>query len=259
MSSKTSPRATGKSGKSSGKGGGRPGRKPVKPIKPSLPWGMIALASAVAIVAVGIIGYGAYSVRDAGKPFGERKAQQIDGVQNFRKTNEKDLTRNHKAGNLTYKQTPPVGGDHNGRWQNCEGDVYAAEIPKEQAVHSMEHGAVWLAYNPDLPKSDVDALAKKIRGKDFTLMSPFPGLDKAVSLQAWGFQLKVDKADDERIDKFIDGFARGATVEPQAGCSGGVTSTGTDPAPAEGAQQPGQLPGQPPGQLPGQPQPPAGG
>jgi hypothetical protein len=230
MSSKTSPRSTGKSGgKSTGKGSTRPGRKPIKPIKPALPWGMIALGSIVAIVAVSIIGYGVYSVRDSGKPFGERKAQRIDGVQNFRKTNEKDLTRNHKAGKLTYKQSPPVGGDHNGRWQNCEGDVYDAEIPKEQGVHSMEHGAVWLTYRPDLPKSQVDALAKKIRGKDFTLMSPYPGLDKPVSLQAWGFQLKLDSADDKRIDKFISGFARSATVEPGAGCSSGETATGTQP------------------------------
>lgn len=230
MSSKTSPRSTGKSGgKSTGKGPGRPGRKPVKPIKPALPWGMIALGSVVAIIAVSIIGYGWYSVRDSGKPFGERAAQKIDGVQNFRKSTPKDLGRDHVAGKQTYKQTPPVGGNHNGRWQNCEGDIYSAEIPKEQAVHSLEHGAVWLAYDPKLPKSDIDALAKKVRGKDFTMMSPFPGLDKPVSLQAWGFQLKVDKADDPRIAKFISGFARAANVEAGATCSSGLTTTGTEP------------------------------
>jgi hypothetical protein len=234
MSSKTSPRPSGKSGgkstgKGSGKGTGRPGRKPVKPIKPALPWGMIALGSIVALVAVGIIGYGVFSVRDAGKPFGERKAQQIDGVQNLRKTNAKDLTRNHVPGVQTYKQTPPVGGDHNVRWQNCEGDVYDAEIPKEQAVHSMEHGAVWVTYDPKLSKDDVDALADKVRGKDYVLMSPFPGLDKPVTLQAWGFQLKVDDVNDGRIGEFITGFARAANVEPGATCSNGLTNTGTQP------------------------------
>jgi hypothetical protein len=230
MSSKTSPRSTGKSGgKAPGKGSGRPGRKPVKPIKPALPWGMIALGTVVAVFAVGIIGYGFYTVRDSGKPFGERNAQKIDGVQNFRKTNAKDLGRDHVPGKQTYKQTPPVGGNHNAKWQNCEGDVYSAEIPKEQGVHSMEHGAVWLTYDPKLPKSQIDALAKKIKGKDYTLMSPFPGLDKPVSLQAWGFQLKVDKFDDKRIDKFISGYARGANVEPGATCSSGLTTTGTEP------------------------------
>src|SRR5829696_7638951 len=122
MSSKTSQRSAGKpAGKGSGKGPGRPGRKPVKPIKPSLPWGMIALGSVVAIVAAGIIGYGIYSVRDSGKPFGERRAQKIDGVVNYRKTEK--FTNKHVPGKQTYKQSPPVGGDHNGSWQNCEGDI----------------------------------------------------------------------------------------------------------------------------------------
>lgn len=239
MSSKTSPRSTGKpGGKSTGKGTGRPARKPVKPIKPALPWGMIALGSVVALVAVGIIGYGVYSVRDAGKPFGERKAQQIDGVTNFRKTEK--LGNQHVPGKQTYKQTPPVGGNHNIKWQNCEGDVYDAEIPKEQAVHAMEHGAVWVTYKPDLPKNQVDALAKQVRGKDFVLMSPFPGLDKPVSVQAWGFQLKLDNPGDDRVGKFIKGFARGASVEGGAPCSGGLTSTGPEPFvdPAAGQQPP---------------------
>jgi len=243
MSSKTSPRSTGKSGgkstgKGTGKGTGRPGRKPVKPIKPALPWGMITLGAIVAIVAASIIGYGVYSVRDAGKPFGERRAQQIDGLKSFRKSNPNDLGRNHVPGKQTYKQSPPVGGNHNLRWQNCEGDVYNAEIPKEQAVHSMEHGAVWVTYNPDLPKDQVDALAKKVRGKDFTLMSPYPGLDKPISLQAWGFQLKLDKASDKRVAKFISGFARAASVEPGAGCAAGETATGTEPAAAPQGQTP---------------------
>ena len=34
-------------------------------------------------------------------------------------------------------------------------------------------------------------------------MSPYPGLDAPISLQAWGYQLKVDNADDPRIDDFI--------------------------------------------------------
>jgi Protein of unknown function (DUF3105) len=237
MASKTSPRPSGKAGgkpagkgtggKPTAKGTGRPGRKPVKPIKPSLPWGMIALGTAVAIFAFSIIGFGIWSVRDSGKPFGERSAQQIDGVKNFRKTEK--LDRNHVKGKQTYKQSPPVGGNHNAQWQNCEGDVYTAQIPNEHAVHSLEHGAVWITYRPDLPKRQVDALAKKVKGTEFTMMSPYPGLDKPISLQAWGLQLKVDKASDSRVDEFIKVFRKNATMEPGAGCSQGVTATGTEP------------------------------
>jgi hypothetical protein len=109
-------------------------------------------------------------------------------------------------------------------------DLYTAPIDNEHAVHSLEHGAVWVAYRPDLPKNQVNALAKKVRGKDYMLMSPFPGLDKPISLQAWGYQLKVESASDDRIDRFISAFRRTASVEPGATCSQGTTTkTGTQP------------------------------
>ena len=63
------------------------------------------------------------------------------------------------------------------------------------------------------------------------LMSPYPGLDKPISLQAWGYQLKVDNADDSRIDEFIKALRQNATQEPQAGCSSGITTPDRSPAP----------------------------
>jgi hypothetical protein len=57
-------------------------------------------------------------------------------------------------------------------------------------------------------------------------MAPYPGLDKPISLQAWGFQLKVDNADDSRIDDFITNLKQNASVEPGAVCSSGVTDQG---------------------------------
>jgi hypothetical protein len=275
MPPKTSSRASGKSGGSSArssgaksrlsakdssakttgaKGSGRPpgkggkGRK-VNPVKPGLPWGMIALGAAVGLAALAIIGYPAYQAWDANQPFGDRRAQKIDGVKNFRDDYKKKAT--HKPGNLSYKQSPPVAGDHNEVWENCEGDVYSKPIPKEHAVHSMEHGAVWVTYRPDLPKSDVKKLEKQVKGVNFTLMSPYPGLDKPVSVQAWGFQLKLDNASDERVGEFIKGFRELATVEPGAACAQGTKITGDKPE--DRSQTPG-LPGQAPGApVPGQP------
>ena len=58
-------------------------------------------------------------------------------------------------------------------------------------------------------------------------MSPFAGLDKPISLQAWGYQLKVDNADDGRIDEFISALRQNAPSEPGATCTGGITATGT--------------------------------
>jgi hypothetical protein len=109
------------------------------------------------------------------------------------------------------------------------GDVYDSEIAKEQATHSMEHGAVWITYRPDLPKAQVDELASKVRNQTFMLMSPYPGLDAPISLQAWGYQLKLNDVTDKRIDQFIDALRINATQEPQAGCSGGITDATPTP------------------------------
>src|SRR3989440_360814 len=122
-------------------------------------------------------------------------------------------------------------GPHTPNWQRCQGDVSPAKIANEHAVHAMEHGAVWITYRPDLPKADVDKLAAKVRGNDFMLMSPSPNLDKPISLQAWGYQLKLDKADDPRIDQFIKALRQNATQEAGVVCSAGnyINTTGTTP------------------------------
>jgi hypothetical protein len=232
----TSAKPAGKSpaaGKGAGgKGGGRPGgpRKPIAPVKVTQQraWGPIILFLVVGLLAVGIIGYGAYAVFQGSKTWQDR-ANEISGIVNFRTTNPKMLEQTHAWGPITYDVTPPVGGKHNFNWQNCMGDVYDAQIANEHAVHSLEHGAVWITYNPDLPKDQVDKLASKVRGQEFMLMSPYPGLDSKISLQAWGYQLKVNNASDGRIDDFIKALRKNATMEPQAGCSGGITATGTTP------------------------------
>lgn len=212
-----------------GKAGGGRGRQPVKIKSTGLPWGNIVLGGIVGIVALSIIGYGVWYSWDASKPFGERRAQHIDGLQNYRAKDVKWLTQNHVTGKVKYQTSPPVGGNHNGSWENCQGDVYAKQIPNEHAVHSLEHGAVWVTYDPNLPQAQKDALAAKVKGKDYMLMSPYPGLDKPISLQAWGFQLKVDNASDKRIDEFISQFRLNASVETGAVCSNGLTVTGDTP------------------------------
>jgi hypothetical protein len=221
-------------------GGGRPGpgaaggpggpRRPIAPVKVTQqrPWGSIFLFLAVGVLFLGIIGYGAWAVFQGSKSWQER-ADGISGIVDYRKTNPALLDRNHEWGPLTYKVNPPVGGTHNYNWQNCMGEVYDAPIASEHAVHSLEHGAVWITYDPSLPADQVEKLASRVRGKDFIMMSPYKGLDSKISLQAWGYQLKVDDAGDGRIDDFIKALRKNATMEPGSSCSGGITATGTTP------------------------------
>jgi hypothetical protein len=114
---------------------------------------------------------------------------------------------------------PPTGGTHNPRWQNC--GIYDTPVDNSLAVHSLEHGAVWLSYHSDLPAEKVEALRDLVRGKTYTLMAPFPDLQGDVVMSAWSRQLVIDSFPDERVEDFI-GRYRQQGPEPGAACTGGV-------------------------------------
>ncbi|GIG62304.1 hypothetical protein Lfu02_66760 [Longispora fulva] len=148
----------------------------------------------------------------------------ITGLVDYRTTNPGALTQNHTTDPVTYPMSPPAGGPHFPVWQNCMGDVYTKKITSEKAVHSLEHGAVWITYDPQrVGAADVEKLAARVRGVEYTLMSPFPGQGPKISIQAWGYQLGVDSASDKRIGQFLQKYRVTASLEPGAVCSGGAT------------------------------------
>ena len=131
------------------------------------------------------------------------------------------LARDHQE-NVTYPNTglPPVGGTHNPVWMNC--GIYDTPVRTDMAVHSLEHGTVWVTYQPDLPEDQVQHLRDLVRGGDHLLLSPFPGLKSPVVATAWGLQLELPDANDSRLDAFIHNYENGPqTPEPGAACSGG--------------------------------------
>lgn len=140
----------------------------------------------------------------------------IAGVQTFG-----NLPRGHTEQPVNYPQNPPVGGAHSPAWQNC--GIYDQPIRSELAVHSLEHGAVWITYQPDLPEAEVSLLQNLVRGQSFLLLSPYEGLPAPVVASAWGVQLQLDSASDPRLEQFIEAYRLGPqTPEPGASCTGGV-------------------------------------
>lgn len=134
-----------------------------------------------------------------------------------------DQTRGHVGGTVQYSVTPPVGGDHAEVWQNC--GIYTEPIPNEPAVHSLEHGAFWITYQPDLPADQVAVLQKAVRNQPYGLLSPMSGLPAPVVASAWGVQLKLDSANDPRLARFVAAHADGSKApEPRGECTGGVGS-----------------------------------
>jgi hypothetical protein len=130
-----------------------------------------------------------------------------------------DLSRDHIAGEVKYPQSPPVGGEHDPIWLNC--GVYDRPVREENAVHSLEHGAVWITYRPGLSADQIDGLASKLPEKG--ILSPFEDQDAPVVVTVWEAQLALDGPDDPRLEKFIAAYGDGHTApEPQAACVGGV-------------------------------------
>ncbi len=152
-------------------------------------------------------------------------AADLSAVIDYHQTDPGALAQTHQSGTISYPMTPPAGGPHDYYWQNCTGDVYDAPIADEKAVHSLEHGAVWITYRPGLDAASVQRLADRVSGVDHMLLSPHPRQTAPISLQAWGYQLAVDRADDPRIDAFIRKYRITAGPEKGATCAGGWTAT----------------------------------
>jgi hypothetical protein len=134
-------------------------------------------------------------------------------------------SRDHTQEAVDYAQTPPVGGPHNEIWQSC--GFYAEPILNETAVHSMEHGAVWITFRADLPSDQVEQI-QSLAQQEFVLASPWGGddLPAPIVFSAWGVQLWLESLPDPAADEFMATFRRGAqTPEPEAPCTGGHSET----------------------------------
>ncbi|MGX7824665.1 DUF3105 domain-containing protein [Actinokineospora sp. 24-640] len=119
---------------------------------------------------------------------------------------------------VDYDNLPPLGGAHDSHWAPCNGVVFPVAVRTEHFVHSLEHGAVWLTYDPErVQGADLAALVARVEGKPYTVLSPFPGQAKAVSVQSWGRQLQVEAVDDERIDQFVTATRGNRFLAPEPG------------------------------------------
>lgn len=179
-----------------------------------LMWGA---GGAVVVLLVGVVGF--YLVN-------ERAETSLDSV-----TSAKYTGSQHTPAKVSYAENPPVGGEHHPSWQNC--GIYDQPINNEHAVHSMEHGAVWITYRPDLPPAELEKL-RGLAAKDYMLLSPYPGLPAKVVASSWNKQIKLDSANDPRLPRFITKYKNGPeTPELGASCSGAISATAAEaPIPA---------------------------
>jgi hypothetical protein len=196
-------------------------------IKKSFPWGFVAGATVLVLVLGGILGYAIFNRGSGFQTAADRLDKTFSGLQVT-----ENPSSNHVATRVDYPNVAteaPDGGNHNGIWQNCA--IYTAPIVNEHAVHSLEHGAVWITYRPDLPADQIAVLTQLVEASPgYRMLSPYEGQTSPVALQAWGRRLDVSSATDPRVARFADGYTEGPqTREPGASCSGGVDQPGTTP------------------------------
>ena len=131
---------------------------------------------------------------------------------------------------LEYPVPAPSGGDHlfHATWLTC--GVYDGEVPDPLVVHSLEHGAVWIALGPESNPEDRELAVELADGRK-VVVSDVPDLPNPVELVAWGFRLPLESVSDPRTDAFIEEFIDAPTA-PEAGapCEGAI---GTPPNPPD--------------------------
>jgi len=172
-----------------------------------------------AVIVLFVAGFITLAVVDA-------RQQSGAGAPGDVKTYDVGAAGKHTSGDVDYEQTPPAGGPHNPVWQNC--GYYDKPVRDENAVHSLEHGAVWITYSPDLPQDQVNELKDIAESQTYILASPYPDLpdNTPVVASAWGKQVYLDGASDPDLESFINAYRQGPqTPEPGAICTGGTSAT----------------------------------
>ncbi|NEM92120.1 DUF3105 domain-containing protein [Galbitalea soli] len=182
---------------------------------------VVAAVAAVAVVAV-ILGF---VVSGAGKPTASTTSSAIRGLKLYPK-----LPQTHVDGTTVdyqklYGMDPPAGGEHWSVWLNC--GVYNQPQRNENAVHDLEHGALWITYDPaKLSAADVSTLVAKLPST-YVTVSPYPGLPTPVVASAWGAQVQLSGVSDARLAQFVTKYWRSASSpEPTAPCTGGLDGPG---------------------------------
>ncbi len=127
----------------------------------------------------------------------------------------------HVDGDLHDDGEVPAGGPHDAAWQNC--GFYDTEIRSENAVHSLEHGAVWITYEPGLDANQVRELRGFTGRLEKVLVSPVAGQGSPIIVTAWANQLDIANTGDARLAQFVNEF-EGSFDAPEPGgrCNGGI-------------------------------------
>lgn len=126
------------------------------------------------------------------------------------------ITQNHVTTAVDYgnHSNPPTYGDHHPAEANSQGSitprptgVYTTPQPDEDLVHNLEHGHVWISYNPTLiSPSDLAALQEFVRagGNDTgVILTPRSRNTVAIAVASWARLLTMSTFNAGDIRDFV--------------------------------------------------------
>lgn len=189
---------------------------PVSAAAGSLSWPTIVAVLVVLGLAIGVFAYSKTRHPQPFRPAANDPSLQIPGVE-VRNYGQKHVQPDQR---VAYDQSPPFGGPHDLYWAACNAVVYPRPVRSENMVHSLEHGAIWIAYDPArIGGAALAALRRRVVGQPYTMLSPYPRLDRPLSVQSWGHRLKLDDPNDPRLDEFIRDLRLNPSTYPEVGAS----------------------------------------
>ncbi|SDK96541.1 Protein of unknown function [Cryobacterium psychrotolerans] len=182
-------------------------------------WLIAGIAAALAVITIVVLSVvmTPQKAPDATYKPGSEGAS-IEGVETFKNP------AGHVETPVDYPETPPTGGEHSATWLNC--GVYTEPVPNENAVHALEHGAIWVTYDPTISKAELESLRLQVPST-FVVLSPADDLPSPIVLSGWNAQLQLDSASDKRIPAFFEEYWQGG-LAPEIGapCTGGIDAPG---------------------------------
>jgi hypothetical protein len=111
--------------------------------------------------------------------------------------------RDHVASGqeVAYASAAPTSGTHAASSPRC--GIYSQQMPAEFAVHSLEHGAVVIWYQPSLDTEEISGLEAVVnRFDDRVILSPNAELTQPVVATGWN-RLKAYNSADPELEQFI--------------------------------------------------------
>jgi hypothetical protein len=114
--------------------------------------------------------------------------------------------RGHTDQPVAYPMAPPVTGQHFQSAAPC--GIHSEQIQNEVFVHSLEHGAVAVLYDPEQVETgtirEIEALVGEF--DDRTISAPYAGMETPLTVASWAEMMRLPEYEEGAIREYIEEF-----------------------------------------------------